>query len=160
VRGPSVAGDQRTTDMIEPGEFATSSPEETEALARRIGEGIDERAVFLLVGDLGAGKTLFTRGLAAGLGVDPDDVSSPTFALVNRYDGGRLRVYHLDLYRLDGPAALGAAYELGLEEMLDERAVVVVEWAERLEGFPLPDAWRVEIVHDDSDPDARRISIG
>jgi tRNA threonylcarbamoyladenosine biosynthesis protein TsaE len=145
--------------MIPTGDYLTASPDETEALARRVGETIDDRAVLLLVGDLGAGKTLFTRGLAAGLGIDPDEVSSPTFALVNRYDGGRLRLYHLDLYRLDETTAPEAAYGLGLEEMLDERAVVAIEWAERLGNFPLPTAWRVEIAHDAGDPDVRRIQI-
>lgn len=144
--------------MIEPGRFETWSPEETEALARGIGERIEGRAAFLLTGDLGAGKTLFTRGLATGLGIDPDEVSSPSFALVNRYDGGRLRVYHLDLYRLDETHADAAAYDLGLEEMLEEEAVVVVEWADRLRAFPVPGAVRVTILLDD-DPDRRVIEL-
>jgi tRNA threonylcarbamoyladenosine biosynthesis protein TsaE len=139
--------------------FETRSPDETEALARRIGAAVEGRAAFLLVGDLGAGKTLFTRGLAGGLGVDPDEVSSPTFALVNRYDGGRLRMYHLDLYRLDEAHATEAAYNLGLEEMLEEEAVVVIEWADRIAGFPAPGAARVEIRYDDADPDRRTIEI-
>jgi tRNA threonylcarbamoyladenosine biosynthesis protein TsaE len=139
--------------MIPTGDYLTSSPEETEALARRVGESVDDGAVFLLVGDLGAGKTLFTRGLAA------DEVSSPTFALVNQYDGGRLRLYHLDLYRLDEATAPQAAYDLGLEDMLDERAVVAVEWAERLGNFPLPAAWRVEIVPDEDDLDQRVVRL-
>jgi tRNA threonylcarbamoyladenosine biosynthesis protein TsaE len=128
--------------MIETGTFRTSSADETEALGRRVGASIDAPTVLLLAGELGAGKTLFTRGLAAGLGVDPDDVSSPTFSLVNRYDGGRLPLYHLDLYRIDGSRA---AYDLGLEEILDERAVVAIEWPDRLAGFPLPPAYLVEI---------------
>lgn len=144
--------------MIETGRVRTTSPDETEALGRRIGERIDAPAVLLLSGDLGAGKTLFTRGIAAGLGADPDDVSSPTFSLVNRYDGGRLPLYHLDLYRLDGPHVAEALYGIGLEEILESRAVVVVEWAERLAGFPLPDAWRVEIAYEAAD-DARIVSI-
>jgi tRNA threonylcarbamoyladenosine biosynthesis protein TsaE len=139
--------------VIDAGRFETASPEETEALGRRVGESIDLPTALLLVGELGSGKTLFTRGVAAGLGVDPDEVSSPTFALVNRYDGGRLRLYHLDLYRLDD------ARGLGLDEMLEERAVVVVEWAERLGDFPVPDARRVEIAYDDRDPDRRVISV-
>ena len=145
--------------MIETGRFETASPEETEALARRIGEPIDGQAAFLLVGDLGAGKTLFTRGLAAGLGIDPDEVSSPSFTLVNQYRGGRLRLYHLDLYRLDVETAEAAAYDLGLEEMLEERAVVAIEWAERLGGFPVPGAYRVEIAYAGDDLDRRTIVI-
>lgn len=128
--------------MIEPGTRELASPDETEALGREVGASLDGPALLLLYGDLGAGKTLFARGLAAGLGADPDDVSSPTFSLVNRYDGGRLTLYHLDLYRLGGARE---AYDLGLEEMLEERAVVAVEWPERLEGFPLPPAIVVRI---------------
>ena len=134
--------------MIEAGEYATSSPEETEALGRRLGESIEGRTVLLLVGDLGAGKTLLTRGIAAGLGVDPDEVSSPTFSLVNIYEGGRLPMYHLDLYRLDERTAEASLYGIGLEEILDQRAAVVVEWADRLGSFPVPDAFRIEIDHD------------
>lgn len=140
--------------MIETGSFRATSPDETEALGRRLGEQLGDRALVLLSGDLGAGKTLFVRGLASGLGADPDDVSSPTFSLVNRYDGGRVPLYHLDLYRIDGA---GAAYDLGLEELLDARAVVAIEWPDRLAGFPLPEALRVEIAYDGDD--ARIVSI-
>jgi tRNA threonylcarbamoyladenosine biosynthesis protein TsaE len=126
--------------------YRTSSPEETEALGRRLAEALEPPAILLLYGDLGAGKTLLTRGLVAGFGAEPEEVSSPTFALVNRYDGGRAPVYHLDLYRIDGPGARDALYELGLEEIFDARAFVVVEWSERLAGFPVPPATRIEIV--------------
>ena len=139
--------------MIE-GAFRAASPEETEALGRQAGEALDGPALLLLSGDLGAGKTLFVRGLAAGLGIDPDEVSSPTFSLVNRYGGGRLPLYHLDLYRISGAAA---AYELGIEELLDERAVVAVEWPDRLAGFPLPSAYVVSIEYDGDD--ARIVTI-
>jgi tRNA threonylcarbamoyladenosine biosynthesis protein TsaE len=144
--------------MIEPGRFRTASPEETEALGRRVGASLDGPAVLLLSGDLGAGKTLFTRGVVEGLGADPDDVSSPTFSLVNRYDGGRLPVYHLDLYRIDGPHAVEALYGIGLDEILDERAVVVVEWADRLAGFPVRDAWHVAIAYEGDEE--RVIDVG
>ncbi len=137
--------------MIEPGTFESSSPADTEAFGFRVGESIDEATILLLTGDLGAGKTLFTRGLAAGLGADPNDVSSPTFSLVNRYTGGRFVIYHLDLYRLSGPHA---AYDIGLEEILDEAAIVAVEWPDRLDGFPVPTAYDVEIA---SIGDERRI---
>lgn len=144
--------------MIESGRFQTTSPEETEELGRRVGASLDGPAVLLLSGDLGAGKTLFTRGVVEGLGADPDDVSSPTFSLVNRYDGGRLPIYHLDLYRLDGPHVNESLYGIGLDEILDERAVVLVEWADRLSGFPVPDAWHVAIAS--TGDEERRIEIG
>lgn len=111
-------------------ETITRSAEETFELGRKVGEAISGRKLFLLSGDLGAGKTVFAKGLAAGLEIDPADVTSPSFTLVNSYEG-RLRLYHIDLYRLDA----GACRELGLEEMFeDESAIVVIEWAERL-GF-------------------------
>ena len=114
------------------GEFTTHSPEETFALARSIGERLSGGEIFLLSGELGAGKTVFAKGLAAGLGIDPADVTSPSFTLVNVHEG-RLRFYHIDLYRLES----GARRDLGLEEMFeDERAVTVVEWAERLSFVP------------------------
>jgi len=137
------------------GEYLTRSAEETFELARRMGEALGGAAVFLLAGDLGAGKTVFAKGLGAGLGVDPDEVSSPTFTLVNAHDG-RLRLYHLDLYRIEGGAA--EIYDLGLEEMLSEAdAVVVIEWAERLGSFAVPGAYRVAI--SDLGGDERRIEI-
>jgi tRNA threonylcarbamoyladenosine biosynthesis protein TsaE len=115
------------------GEFTTHSPEETFALAKSIGEQSKGGEVFLLKGDLGAGKTVFAKGLAAGLGIDPVEVTSPTFTLVNAHEG-RVRFSHIDLYRLDG----GAHQGLGLEEIFDdEKAVTLIEWAERL-GF-VPD---------------------
>jgi tRNA threonylcarbamoyladenosine biosynthesis protein TsaE len=113
--------------------------------------------VLLLSGTLGAGKTVFTKGLAAGLGLDPAEVSSPSFTLVNRHGEGRLVLYHLDLYRLaEGP---GAAHAVELEELLaDERAVIVIEWAERMGRYRLPETtWRVHIDGDGEDP--RRIRI-
>src|SRR5215208_6612824 len=134
------------------GEFITGSAEETLELGRRTGEQLKARAVFLLSGDLGAGKTVFAKGLAEGLEIDSTDVTSPSFTLINVYDG-RLRLYHIDLYRLDQ----GAGPELGIEEILDEEgAVTVIEWAERL-GFVPDGAIEVEIFYlSDSE---RKISI-
>jgi tRNA threonylcarbamoyladenosine biosynthesis protein TsaE len=114
------------------GEFITHSAQETFALARGIGEQLKRGEVFLLKGDLGAGKTVFAKGLAAGLGIVAADVTSPSFTLVNVHEG-RLRFYHVDLYRLDA----GAHQGLGLEEIFDdENAVTVIEWAERLGIVP------------------------
>jgi tRNA threonylcarbamoyladenosine biosynthesis protein TsaE len=113
-------------------EIVTNSAEETFAFAKSIGERLTGGEVFLLKGDLGAGKTVFAKGLAAGLSIVPSEVTSPTFTLINSYDG-RLRLYHIDLYRLDA----GLHDELGLNEILDDgRAVVVIEWAERLGIVP------------------------
>jgi tRNA threonylcarbamoyladenosine biosynthesis protein TsaE len=134
------------------GEFITRSAEETLELGRRIGGRLGGRAVFLLSGDLGAGKTVFAKGLAEGLDIDPGDVTSPSFTLINVYDG-RFRLYHIDLYRLEA----GACRELGLEEIFDEQgAVVVIEWAERL-GYVPEAAIQVDILYlSDSD---RKINI-
>ena len=124
------------------GEFITHSAEETLTLARGIGEQLKGGEVFLLKGELGAGKTVFAKGLAAGLGIDRADVTSPTFTLVNSHEG-RLRFFHIDLYRLDA----GAHQGLGLEEILDdENAVTVIEWAERL-GFVPARAIVVEMAY-------------
>lgn len=133
-------------------EYATHSAEETFELGRTIAEQLDRRAVFLLSGDLGAGKTVFAKGLATGLEIDPVDVTSPTFALINVHEG-RLRLYHVDLYRLEQ----GACFELGLEEILDEeRAVTVIEWAERL-GYVPSGATQIEILY--ASDTERRINI-
>lgn len=114
------------------GESITRSAEETFELARRIGDQLKGGEVFLLTGDLGSGKTVFAKGLAAGLGIASADVTSPTFTLVNVHEG-RLRFYHVDLYRLEA----GAHQGLGLEEILgEESAVTVIEWAERLSFVP------------------------
>jgi tRNA threonylcarbamoyladenosine biosynthesis protein TsaE len=134
-------------------EFITHSADDTFALAYRIGENLTASTVFLLEGDLGAGKTVFAKGIAAGLDIDPADVNSPTFTLVNAHEG-RMRLYHLDLYRLQGE--LEEIYALGLDEMLSEdNTVVLIEWAERLGAYPIPNATRVQIV--EAGEDARRI---
>ena len=131
--------------------------EETFDAGRRVGESLQGGEVLLLSGTLGAGKTVFTKGLAAGLGLDPAEVSSPSFTLVNRHAEGRLVLYHLDLYRLaEGHTA---AHAVELDELLsDERAVIVIEWAERMGRYRLPPTtFRVHIDGDGEDP--RQINI-
>jgi tRNA threonylcarbamoyladenosine biosynthesis protein TsaE len=107
--------------------YRTESEQETTALAARLAATLAPGTAVLLFGDLGAGKTTFVRGLAAGLAIDPDEVSSPTFTIVQEYRGGRLPLYHVDLYRLEGREV----DDLGLEE-LREQAVMAIEWADRL----------------------------
>jgi tRNA threonylcarbamoyladenosine biosynthesis protein TsaE len=139
------------------GEWTCSSVEETFGLGLKLGERLQGGEIMLLDGPLGAGKTLLTKGVAAALGLDPDEVTSPSFTLVNLYTEGRLPLYHLDLYRLSEGAA--AAHAVDLDELLiDERAVIVIEWAERLGRYRLPaTAWRISINGDGDAP--RRISI-
>ena len=108
--------------------YVTHSEDETQHIARGLAPALHPGAVVLLSGTLGAGKTLFVRGLADGLGIDPDEVSSPTFTLVHEYRGGRLPLYHADLYRLDS----ASAGELGLEELGANDGVLAIEWPERL----------------------------
>ena len=140
---------------IPTGQFITRSAEETFELAYEIGEAINETAVFLIQGDLGAGKTVFAKGVGAGLDIDPAEVNSPTFTIVNRHDG-RMRLYHIDLYRIDGRA--DEVYSLGLDEMVSEdNVVLVVEWPERLGEFAIPEAYQVVI--SDLGGDDRRIEI-
>jgi tRNA threonylcarbamoyladenosine biosynthesis protein TsaE len=129
----------------------THSEEETADIARELAAQLKPGDVVLLSGELGAGKTAFVRGLAAGLGIDPDAVSSPTFTLVHEYRGGRLTLYHADLYRLE-KAATG---ELGLEEMGVADGVLAVEWPNRL-THTLPGAITVNI--EIVDETTRRIS--
>jgi tRNA threonylcarbamoyladenosine biosynthesis protein TsaE len=110
--------------------FTSHSPAETEALGEAWGRQAQSGSVFGLSGDLGSGKTQLVKGLARGLGISAR-VHSPTFALVNVYTGGRLTLFHLDLYRLETRAQITAA---GLEEYLQAPGVTVIEWAEKL--FP------------------------
>ena len=120
--------------------FRTASEEETIALGERIARGLPRRAVVLLIGDLGAGKTTLAKGIVKGLGAgEPDDVSSPTFTLIHEYG---TRVYHIDLYRLDRAAEAAA---LGIEELFDKEAVVLIEWGERFPQLMPSDAMRIEL---------------
>jgi tRNA threonylcarbamoyladenosine biosynthesis protein TsaE len=131
----------------------THSEEETIALARQLSRDLRPGDVVLLSGHLGAGKTAFVRGLAEGLGIDPGEVSSPTFTLVHEYRGGRLTLYHADLYRLER----AATDDLGLEEMGVKDGVLAVEWADRL-THTMAGATdvRIQLVDDTT----RRIAIG
>src|SRR5947207_7673815 len=129
----------------------TNSEHETFAVAEKLARTLEPGAFVLLHGDLGAGKTVFVRGLAAGLGVDPDSVTSPTFVLIQQYRG-QIPLVHADLYRLDGGAAVD---DLGLEDLCSG-AVVAVEWAERMPRIP---AGSVSVWIEDAGGDTRRITI-
>ena len=129
----------------------THSEEETMAVAREVAATLRAGDVVLLSGTLGAGKTAFVRGLAEGLGLNPDDVSSPTFTIVHEYRGGRLSLYHADLYRLERTAT----EDIGLEEMGVKDGVLAIEWPDRLtHALPGARAIRIEVV----DENTRRIS--
>lgn len=132
--------------------IVSRSEQETIEAGRRLGASLQAGDVVLLYGDLGAGKTAFVRGLAAGLGIDPDEVTSPTFTIVQEYRGPRLTLQHVDLYRLS-PAEVA---DVGLEDLTADDTVVAVEWADRLPAIPPPP--RVEIRIDHAG-DGRRLQV-
>ncbi len=132
--------------------YESNSEADTRAFAARFAATLQPGAVLLLSGDLGAGKTAFVRGLAEGLGIDPADVTSPTFTLVHEHRQGRLPLVHVDLYRLN-EADLD---ELGMDADLAEQGVLAIEWAERL-SRGLPGSVRVEIVT--TGEDVRTITV-
>lgn len=138
------------------GEWISHSVEETFELGAGLAEQFTGGEIVLLDGPLGAGKTIFVKGIASRLNINVDEVNSPSFTLVNPHQG-RLTLYHLDLYRLD--EGLGAAHRVDLQELLaDEQAVIVIEWAERISGYRWPSVvWRVRISGDGEEP--RRVSI-
>ncbi|HXM35143.1 MAG TPA: tRNA (adenosine(37)-N6)-threonylcarbamoyltransferase complex ATPase subunit type 1 TsaE [Pyrinomonadaceae bacterium] len=148
-----------TTQKLSTGEWISLSAEETFKLGVQIGDQLGGGEILLLSGPLGAGKTVFVKGLASALGLDPEEVTSPSFTLVNPY-AGRLSLYHIDLYRLE--EGVSAAYAVDLDELLlDEDAAIVIEWAERLCGYPLPsDRWQIAISGDGDEPRRIRISSG
>ena len=139
------------SSRIRLGEFTSISPQQTFELGHEIGSRLQGGEILLLSGPLGAGKTIFVKGVCAALGIDEEDVTSPSFTLVNPYDG-RLRLYHLDLYRLDEGAS--AAHAVDLDDLLsDEDSIIIIEWAERMGRYPLPaSVWRIEIAGDGNDP--------
>lgn len=129
----------------------TAGETETEAAGERLARDLQRGDVVLLYGDLGAGKTAFVRGLARGIGANPDDVSSPTFTIVQEYHG-RATLYHVDLYRLE-PAEID---DLGLEDLVSGEGIVAIEWAERWKGRP-DDATEVWI--EDAGGERRQLAL-
>ena len=134
-------------------EYLSNSEAETEALGEALAGRLTAGDVIAFSGDLGAGKTAFTRGLARGLGVT-ERVASPTFTIVNEYLGGRLPLFHFDLYRLSSAEEL---FDIGWEDYLDRGGVCAVEWSENGEGV-LEDPIRVDIRRGAAD-DQRVITI-
>ena len=134
--------------------YRTASEEETIALGERLARELPVKQVVLLIGQLGAGKTTLAKGIVKGLGAaDPDEVASPTFTLIHEY-GRERRVYHVDLYRLDHLRELAT---LGLEELFERQAIVLIEWGER---FPqLLPAERTEIYIRTASSGEREIEI-
>jgi tRNA threonylcarbamoyladenosine biosynthesis protein TsaE len=129
----------------------TYSEAETAAVGRELAASLCSGDVIVLSGDLGAGKTAFVRGVAEGLGVDPADVTSPTFTLIQVYRGGRLPMHHVDLYRLK-PAE---ADDLGLDEIV-ATGVTAIEWPDRWERLP---ATSIEVRLEAAAGDERRITV-
>jgi tRNA threonylcarbamoyladenosine biosynthesis protein TsaE len=120
----------------------TANEQETSAAGEALGRDLKPGDVVLLFGDLGAGKTAFVRGMARGVGADPDDVSSPTFTIVQEYAGRSATLYHVDLYRLE-PAEID---DLGLDDLVSSDGIVAIEWAERWKGRP-DDGTEVRLEH-------------
>lgn len=135
-------------------EFITHSPEETRALGGRLANALQGGEVIAFTGDLGAGKTAFVSGLAAALGVD-ERVTSPTFTIVNEYEGGRLPLFHFDMYRLGSADEL---FHIGWEDYLARGGVCAVEWSENVDEAIEDDAIRISITRGD-DENSRVITI-
>ena len=128
-------------------ELLSHSPEDTEDIGARLAEQLEPGAVVAFTGDLGAGKTAFTRGLARGLGI-PDRITSPTFTIVNEYEGGRLPLFHFDMYRLGSADEL---FDIGWEDYLRRGGICAVEWSENIADALEEDAVRVDIRRGASD---------
>lgn len=134
-------------------EFAISNPEETEALAKTIGKTAEAGNIVLLIGDLGAGKTTMTKGIALGLGIE-QMIKSPTYTIIREYSSGRLPLYHMDIYRLNGEVE-----DLGLEEYFEGEGLSVVEWGNLLEQNMLEDYLSVTIEKNPDFADKRTIKL-
>ena len=134
--------------------FETRSEEETIAAGERLARLLPRRAVVLLIGNLGAGKTTLAKGIAKATGAaDTAEVSSPTFTLIHEY-GDPPRVYHVDLYRLDDPRQVAS---LGLEELFERDAITLIEWGEKFPGLMPPD--RIEVRLSITGPESRQLVV-
>lgn len=152
------AANEAASQEKQAGEYTCLDAAQTFALGKNFGQHLTGDEIILLNGSLGAGKTVFTKGIAAALGIDPEEVTSPSFTLVNRHTAQPLTLYHIDLYRL--PEGATAAHAVDLDELLTEtQAVIVIEWAERLGArYPLPSPVYCISINGDGD-EPRRIII-
>ncbi len=137
---------------FKPAVFETMSQAETENAGESLGRALRSGDVILLFGELGAGKTAFVRGLARGIGAVPDEVTSPTFTIVQEYPAQPVTLFHVDLYRLDA----AEIDDLGLDDLISGEGIVAIEWAERWKDRP-NDA--IEVVLEDVDDQRRRVTI-
>ncbi len=144
--------DTLTLDDLHRG-VLTCSPEETEALGERLACLVPDDTWLALYGDLGAGKTTFSRGFARGLGIKVD-ITSPTFAIYVPYHGKERQLVHMDAYRLNGPEALDG---LMLDDILQPPFVILLEWPERIAAALPPDTWHLDL--ETVDPDSRRLQL-
>ena len=136
--------------------YETNGPEETMRTGRMLGESAAPGQVYALVGDLGVGKTVFTKGFAEGLGIE-EPVNSPTFTILQIYEEGRLPLYHFDVYRIEDPEEME---EIGLDEYIDGDGVCLIEWANRIEEILPADTIYVVIEKDLSKGlDYRKITV-
>jgi tRNA threonylcarbamoyladenosine biosynthesis protein TsaE len=125
-------------------EFETHSPEETIAVGLQLAQKLKPGDIVCLSGDLGAGKTHFTKGIAQSFGIPHDEVSSPTYSIIQVYGKNQLRVYHIDAYRLTSEQE---ALDIGLDEILSGKDIFVVEWPERIKDLIGSEYWSVKMKH-------------
>ncbi len=144
-------------EIFETKSFVCATPEDTFDVGEKVGESLRGGEMILLSGGLGAGKTLLTKGILYALEYDVDEVTSPSFSLVNLYKTEKFDVFHIDLWRLD--EKINAAFAVGLPEILeDETAVTIIEWAERLQNFSFPEnVFKINIEGDGDDRRAIKI---
>ena len=136
-------------------EIKTHSEKETFELGKRIANAVNPGTVILFYGDLGAGKTVMTKGIAAGLGIT-EMITSPTFTIMQEYEGGRMPLYHLDVYRIEDPDEME---EVGLNEYIYGNGLTVIEWAEQIEDILPDDAIKITIERNVENPEDRDIRI-
>jgi len=134
-------------------EFLTHSPQETEQLGEKLAACLAPGTVIALYGDLGSGKTCFTRGFCRHFGIP--EVKSPSFILINRYEGKDFPLWHIDLYRME---EMGEILELGLEEIFSGPGIALVEWAEKGEELLPADCWKIEFAYGEQ-PEERRVKF-